>query len=122
MNQERTEWRDLGISKRHRQWGVTCTATDLDFTLIEYNYWTPLALIEYKHERTPPMYESDGNIRVISKLGTMAGIPSFACRYAEDYSWFFVVSLNKEAKAVLPNRTKMNEKEYVEFLMKLRKS
>lgn len=31
VRKERTEWRDLSLSKRHRRWGWDCPAVDLGF-------------------------------------------------------------------------------------------
>ena len=47
VRNERTGWRDEGISRRHRLWGVTCAATDIDFLLVEQNYNTPRAIVEW---------------------------------------------------------------------------
>ena len=54
VKKERSGWRDEGISRRHRLWGVSCSATDIDFLLVEYIYNTPKAIIEYKNEHAPP--------------------------------------------------------------------
>ena len=57
--QERTGWRDEGISRRHRTWGVALTAVDLDFMLVEYTDGKATALIEYKSEHAAPIQRSD---------------------------------------------------------------
>lgn len=51
MSGERTGWRDQEISRRHRRWGFTITAVDLDFLLVEYVLGLPVAIVEYKHWR-----------------------------------------------------------------------
>jgi hypothetical protein len=48
VRRERTEWRDLELSKRHREWGLNCPAVDIDFLMVEYYYGKPVALIDYK--------------------------------------------------------------------------
>ncbi len=53
-------------------------------------------------------------------LGTRAGIPVFAARYASDFSWWNVVPLNYIAKRYLPDRKVMTEREWVTFLYNLR--
>jgi len=53
-------------------------------------------------------------------LGNRAGVPVFACRYADDFSWWRVVALNGLAKGHLPKRTEMTEREWVTFLYRIR--
>ena len=53
-------------------------------------------------------------------LGDSAGLPIFVCRYASDFSWWNVVPLNQAAKTKLPTRTRMSEREWVQFLYGLR--
>ena len=38
VRKERTGWRDEEISRRHRLWGVSCAATDIDFLLVELQH------------------------------------------------------------------------------------
>jgi len=44
---ERTGWRDLELSKRHRQWGWDCPGIDLDFLFLEYDRGKAVAIVEY---------------------------------------------------------------------------
>ena len=107
VQQERTGWRDEGISQRHRLWGVTCTATDIDFLLVEYNYNTPQKL-------------SASQYQVLKNLGDRAQIPVLAVRYASDFSKFRVVPVNQSAEEFLPNRIVMTESEFVALLYRIR--
>lgn len=52
VKKERTGWRDFEISKRHRKWGADCPSVDLDFVMLEFNYAKPVAIVEYKHNKT----------------------------------------------------------------------
>lgn len=117
---ERTGWRDLGLSKRHRLWGVALAATDLDFILCEASFTKPIALVEYKNEKAPAQHFNDHGIQRIKNLADMAKIPAFACRYATDYSWYRPVALNERAKVYLPDRCEMSEPDFVRFLYRLR--
>jgi len=119
---ERTGWRDKAISFRHRLWGDDLALMDIDgiFLGIEANYQMPIALVEYKHEFTPPQKITQWSFKVLSNLGTIAGLPVFAVRYANDWSWWNVVPINKKAKEKLPQRKEMSEFEYVSFLYGLR--
>lgn len=46
---ERSGWRDMELSGRHRIWGFNCPAVDLDFLMVEYNLGIAIAVVEYKH-------------------------------------------------------------------------
>jgi hypothetical protein len=50
---ERSGWRDLELSQRHRAWGFDVPAVDIDYFLA-YDNGKAVALIEYKHERAQP--------------------------------------------------------------------
>lgn len=117
---ERTGWRDEGISRRHRCWGVSCAATDIDFLLVEYNYNTPKAIVEYKNEHAPPQRLSSSQYQVLRKLGDRAQIPILAARYTSDFSKFTVVPVNENAKIFLPTRLEMTESEFVGLLYRIR--
>lgn len=120
VRQERTGWRDEGISQRHRLWGVTCAATDIDFLLVEYNYNTPRAIVEYKNEHAPPQKLSSSQYQVLRKLGDRAQIPVIAARYASDFSRFHVVPVNQNANDFLPKRIELTESEFVALLYRIR--
>ena len=120
---ERTGWRDLALSQRHRLWGLGCPATDIDFLLIEYDpiiKGRPVALLEFKHERAMPQYPSKPTIQALIQLGTNAGIPVFAVRYKSDWSNWKMIPLNQRARIHLPKRIDMTERELVTFLYGLR--
>ena len=119
MNIERSNWRDLGISARHRSYGIACAAVDLDFILVEFDYCVPLAIIEYKNEFAAPCNMTDTNIKVLIKLGDMASLPVFCVRYKTNFSKVSVVPLNAKAE-LLQSRKVMSESDYVTFLYKLR--
>lgn len=117
---ERTGWRDLRLSERHRRWGWNCPAVDLDFLLLEYDRGKATAIIEFKHEKAPLQWPSQPSYRAIADLGDRAGIPVLACRYADDFSWWRPAPLNRAAKPLLTSRAKMTEHEWVAFLYSLR--
>lgn len=117
---ERSGWRDLRLSARHRRWGWDCPAVDLDFLFLEYDQGRAVALVEYKHERAAPQYATHPTYQAMIDLGTRAGVPVLAVRYADDFSLWQVVPLNEYAKAALPERRTMTEREWVTFLYRLR--
>ncbi len=120
-------------------WGRDVPAMDLDFILAEYDRCVPIALIDYKHERTTINLDS-ANIRTLTALGDMAGIPAFIVRYGhtnksgwsdwweevppDAVSWFQVIPLNGYAHgADLPsndNNTKLSELVFVSWLYEMR--
>jgi hypothetical protein len=122
VKQERTGWRDLALSARHRLWGWDCPAVDIDFLMIEYDNGSPIALVEYKNECAPTQYSNHPSYRAMIELGTCSKIPVLAVRYKSDFSTFTVVPLNKFAKDLLPGaeRKDMTEYEYVTFLYRIR--
>jgi len=117
---ERTGWRDAGISQRHRRWGWDCPAVDLDFLLLEYDKGKAAALVEYKHEQADLQYATHPTYRALIDLGNSAGIPVFAVRYADDWSWWRVVPLNDIARTFLPTRTEMTEEQWITLLYRVR--
>lgn len=120
VRQERSGWRDLALSQRHRRWGWDCPAVDLDFLFLEYDRGKAAALVEYKHENAAPQYASHPTYQAMIDLGTRAGIPVFACRYSDDFTSWAITALNAKAKEYLPERRTMTEPEWVTFLYKIR--
>ena len=94
VRQERTGWRDEGLSQRHRHWGWDCPAVDIDFLMLEYDNGKASALVEYKNEHAKPQYVSHPTYQAMINLGDRAGIPVIACRYSDDFSKWRVVPLN----------------------------
>jgi hypothetical protein len=118
---ERTQWRDLELSKRHRKWGKNCPMVDIDFLVVEYDRARAKAIVEYKHEDAPPeQYASRANYLTLIDLGNRAGLPVLVARYAADFSWFWVTPLNDLARAFVPEADRLSEREWVELLYRLR--
>ena len=118
---ERTEWRDLALSKRHRKWGENCPMVDIDFLALEYDRARARAIVEYKHEDAPPeQYASRANYLALIDLGDRAGLPVFVVRYGADFSWFWVTPLNDPARAFVPEPTRLSERQWVGILYSLR--
>lgn len=118
--QERTGWRDLALSQRHRRWGWDCPAVDLDFLFLEYDQGKATAIVEYKHERADMQNPSHPTYLAMRDLGNRAGVPVFGVRYADDFSWWRVVPLNPPAKSWVPSVMKMTEHEWVSTLYQMR--
>jgi len=117
---ERTGWRDQNLSERHRQWGLTCPAVDIDLLLIEMDRAKACAIIEYKGELARPQLPSHPTYLALTDLGNRAQMPVFAVRYAHDFSWFRIIPLNFYAKKTLPERHMMDERQFITFLYNLR--
>ena len=120
VRRERTGWRDANLSERHRHWGWDCPAVDLDFLFLEYDRGKAVALVEYKHEKAMPQKASHPTYQALIDLGTRAGVPVLACRYADDFSWWRVVPLNEKAKEFVPERIEIGEADWVKLLYKIR--
>ena len=95
---ERTGWRDEGISREHRKWGIGCTFLDFDFFGIEYEFGNPKLLVEYKNEHAEMQSAANPRYQALIKLGNAAQIPVIGCRYKDDFSEFRPVPLNDYAK------------------------
>jgi hypothetical protein len=117
---ERTGWRDLELSQRHRRWGWDCPAVDLDFLFLEYDRGKAVALVEYKHENAAPQYRTHPTYQALIDLGNRAEVPVFGARYASDFSWWRITPLNNKAKEWIAGQETMSEKEWVTFLYKIR--
>jgi len=120
VRKERTGWRDLRLSKRHRRWGWDCPAVDLDFLFLEYDKGKAVALVEYKHEQAAPQYRTHPTYQAMIDLGNRAALPVFGCRYADDFGNWTVTPLNDKAKEWLPKRQNMTEREWVTLLYTVR--
>ena len=120
VKQERTHWRDEGLSQRHRRWGWDCPAVDIDFLMLEYDSGTASAIIEYKNEQAQTQYASHPTYRAMIDLGNKAGIPVIACRYNDDFTMCTAVPLNRKAREYIPNRTEYDEVGWVKELYRLR--
>jgi len=120
VKKERSGWRDLALSERHRMWGWDCPAVDLDFLFLEYDKGQPVAIVEYKHENAAPQFASHPTYQAIINLGTRAGVPVFAARYKQDFSKWIIVPLNGIARDKLPKRKNMTERQWITFLYELR--
>lgn len=118
--QERTFWRDEGLSQRHRRWGWDCPAVDIDFLMLEYDNGKASALVEYKNEHAKPQYVSHPTYQAMINLGDRAGIPVIACRYSDDFSMWRVVPLNAKAREFIPERVELDEASWVRLLYRIR--
>ena len=99
---ERTGWRDEPLSKRHREWGCDCPAVDIDFLMIEYDRAEPKCIVEYKNQHAMPVTKDNPSIKAMAILAHRAGLPAFVVRYADDFSLWKIVPLNKAAEAYMP--------------------
>lgn len=120
VRKERTGWRDQGLSERHRKWGYDCPLIDLDFVMLEYDRGRATALVEYKNEHAKTQHSSHPSYRALIGLGNDANLPVFACRYADDFSWWRVVPLNMHAKKYVSEPRTMTEWEWVTVLCNTR--
>lgn len=132
---ERSGWRDESISRRHRLWGISCSAVDLDFLLLEFNYQEPVALVEYKHASATVRGLQSGRYAALSnlcdgfhKLDGVSFVHSpLACLIAfyDPETWIFRVEpLNARARDHYKHTTRgeaLSEYRFVKSLILLRK-
>lgn len=125
VRQERTNWRDEGLSERHRLWGWDCPAIDIDFLALEYNKGKAVALVEYKNEHARKQDYSHPSYRALVDLGDKATLPVFVCRYSDNFMRWEIDPIGKVAtrkfeEHKIPSRVTLTEKRYVKFLYWLR--
>ncbi len=116
---ERTGWRDKEISLRHRKWGVSCPAVDLDFLLVEFGLALPVALVEYKHfeARWPdvrhPTYRA---LRNLADHYSPDPLPFLVAFYWPDCWAFRILPQNDAARERYTEEQWMTEREFVSSL------
>jgi hypothetical protein len=120
VREERSHWRDMRLSERHRKWGFDCPAVDIDLLMLEYDHASPVALVEYKHELAASQNINHPSYQALIELGDRSGIPVFACRYKDDLKIFYIIPLNSISRNYLNRRVCMTEFEWVKFLYRLR--
>jgi ketosteroid isomerase-like protein len=119
---ERSGWRDLELSQRHRNWGFNAPAVDIDYFLA-YDNGKAAAIIEYKHARAKGQDLTSRNYQAFVDVANRAGIPAFSARYYPPIFWFRVTPLNlRAAEFVNKDFQDMSELRYVELYYRLRKS
>ena len=124
VTEERSNWRDEMISKRHRMWGFNCPAVDIDFLAMEYSVAKPVALVEYKHfnARQPdyqhPSYRAFRDLCDNYKFGPLPFVVVF---YWPDCWAFRAVPQNTAAAEHFDEAETMCEFDYVAKLYRLRR-
>lgn len=122
---EYTGWRDEELSRRHRDWGWNCPATDLDFVLLEYNHRKPVAIVDYKFYLKRRVDLREANFDAIADLAdnyAPGALPFIIPIYSKDPWWFVVISRNERAKQIYGAEPQYySEQEYVRSLYSLRK-
>ena len=114
---ERSDWRDSGLSQRHRAWGYDCPCLDVDGLVVEYDRAEPKALIEYKHDAFAGT--RGANREALARLGDRAGVPFLVVRYRREPWQFWVTPANKVAKRASTETHPMSERQFVTLLYRL---
>jgi hypothetical protein len=125
VRKESTGWRDLSLSRRHREWGIDCPAADID-CLVEIARGVPIAIIEYK-KANAPIAESFQSIRSIEILADRAKVGFFLVRYSNAKDWFFRIEranaigtdMLRSAGFKIP--AAFREIDFVKFLYRIRR-
>jgi hypothetical protein len=121
VRQKRTGWRDQEISERHRLWGASCPAVDLDFLLTEIHVGEPAALVEYKHFHARPINVASAVFTALRRLADRAEIPFLVAWYWPN-SWAFrICPINDLARQHFDDPEDLTERAYVQRLYRLRR-
>ncbi len=109
------------LLERQKAWGLSSPANDIDFLLFVFNGEETKGIVKYKRTALSE-WRRNHSSSVISELGTMAGVPAFVCGYAKDFSWFWPIPLNDEARKWIPEHDgrRLSEKEWAEMLYAIR--
>ena len=111
---------DVQMSQWHRGLGAGCSATDIDFLLIEHRYGEPAAIFEYKRQ-SPQKININTNYNALMRLCNKAEIPLFVIFYNEHKTWFWVTPLGRTATELYgPEQRKLEKAKFVEFSYELR--
>lgn len=131
--QEIHGFRDERISRRHREYGIEISATDIDFVLLEFQtkpdgtyrkgkyISVPKGLFEYKHwnaDRHSAI--NNASNKALYKLAEWSGLPFFIAFYDPDIWCFDVYPFGKKAESYLEKATRMSEQNFVRLLYKIR--
>ena len=117
---ERSGWRDMELSQRHRTWGFNCPCVDVDFLVVEYNSGLPVALVEYKNYRAQPPNLMHPTYRALKALAEIAKIPFVVVFYWPDVWAFRVTHVTGDCKGCLKVGEIVTERSFVTGLYRLR--
>lgn len=113
------------ISRRHRDWGWDCPATNLDCLMYEYNDHQPVVLLDYKCKLPNVRDRVISSTKAIRNLAIKANIPFFVVYY-NNIAWSFQLDpIGAQAESTMrsvfePLQT-ISELQFVSFLYGLRK-
>lgn len=116
---ERSGWRDLELSQRHRLWGRGCHMVDLDFVGLENDFGEPSALVEYKAfglNGSRPNLDADINLRALRSLADGVQIPFLVAHYRSNPWLFRVFRGNDYAAELYPEDGYFTERAFVQSL------
>ncbi len=121
VRQERTFWRDEGLSQLHRTLGMNCPMTDIDFLALEFDRCKASLLVEYKNEHAKIVDPNkNASYKALIDLGNRAGLPVIECRYSDNYSAWCPKPLNINAFNFIHNNETMTLYEWTRLLYKIR--
>tara|TARA_R100001224_G_C4024744_1_gene150531 strand:- start:2043 stop:2558 length:516 start_codon:yes stop_codon:yes gene_type:complete len=131
--QEIHGFRDESISRRHREYGIEISATDIDFVLLEFKtepdgtyrkgkYKSiPKGLFEYKHwNANRHSAINNASNKALYKLAEWSGLPFFICFYDPDIWCFDVYPFGKKAEHYVERPQRFSEQNFVRLLYKIR--
>lgn len=113
VTRERSSWRDLSLSRRHREWGIDCPATDID-CLVEIARGVPAALVEYK-KAGADIVRSYQSWKALYLLADRARLPFFLVRYSCDPWRFSIATANSIGWDAVSRITGLKTLREVEF-------
>ena len=88
--------------------------------MVEYDEGAPVAIVDYKQARSPPVDPAHPSNKALIDLADRAGISFFACRYNSELTCFQAIPMNWKAKLWVPTAIDLSERQWVDLLYRLR--
>lgn len=127
---EQKGWRDEAFSSRHREYGHSVPMMDVDFLCVEYNYFLPVAVVDYKLGNASGALFFSGSVpktlMPLVALANAASIPALVVQYWPNKNFAYrPQALNAAAVKMIRCRSigdtvPMTETEWVATLYELR--
>jgi hypothetical protein len=135
---ERSGWRDLDLSQRHRIYGYNSPLTDVDMVMfgdfstfsslfgVEFDQLMPVGIVDYKFcqvpvHGAPVIAQKNLADHWVNPRTNKVGIPFFQVQYWKNPWAFLVYPFNSRALEIVQvPGAYMTELEYVSFLYRMR--
>lgn len=117
----RTAYTDQPIRDWHRQaFSSDYPCVDVDCLMVEYDRYTPCAIIEWKHKNAGDIDPRSANMRALWNLAAAAHLPLFVVYWKDGFEAFRVAPYNYYATLWTPRTINMLPDGFIKLIEKLR--